>query len=184
MNDNIKINFSLKGYTSILIGAYFFISNHFIKTILDSTIIEESPLAKTSPESIKTIVISILFLVFLLSSFTLFFFGKRNAKKLQHQLWNAKTKAAFKKYILGIIIITTILIILMNLGFINYLTSTFLVLYGVFLFLFKNKESKDLLVLASLCILLGVLCFLIPSYWSSAISIIAIVHVTYGFIAK
>ncbi|MDN3619896.1 MULTISPECIES: hypothetical protein [Polaribacter] len=183
MNDNYQINFSLKGFTSILIGAYFFIAGFFIETIVKGSLAEETSLDLPS-KTTEILIITAVLLVFLFSSLTLFFNGKKNAKKLQHQLWNDNNKLAFKKYILAFVVIFTSLLILMNLGFITYLTPTFLILYGLLLFIFKNKERKNLLILSGLSLLLAVMCFLIPSYWASSISILGIAHVAYGVVVK
>ncbi len=183
-HDNFQNNFSLKGFTSILIGAYFFIAGYLIKTILDGFLIDDNPFGMLSAEIIEVFIIVIAFLFFLFSSLALFFSGKRNAKKLQHLLWNGKTKAAFQKYILGIIIIFISMIILMNQGFIDSLTPTFLIIYGALLFVLKSKERKNLLILSGLSVLLAMMCILIPTYWSSSISILGIAHITYGVVVK
>ena len=81
--DNFQNNFSLKGFTSILIGAYFFIAGYLIKTILDGFLIDDNPFGMLSIEIIEVFIIVIAFFVFLFSSLALFFSGKRNAKKLQ-----------------------------------------------------------------------------------------------------
>ncbi|QXP70903.1 hypothetical protein H0I29_02050 [Polaribacter sp. R2A056_3_33] len=183
MNDNYQINFSLKGFTSILIGAYFFIGGFFIETILKGSLTKETPL-KLSYKTTEILIITTVLLVFLFSSLTLFFNGKRNAKKLQYQLWNDNSKVVLKKYILAFVVIFTSVLILMNLGFITYLTPTFLILYGLLLFSVKHKDRKNLLILAGLSIFLAVICFLIPTYWSASLSILGIAHVAYGVAVK
>jgi hypothetical protein len=72
----------------------------------------------------------------------------------------------------------------MNLGFITYLTPTFLILYGLLLFSVKHKDRKNLLILAGLSFFLAVICFLIPTYWSASFSILGIAHVAYGVAVK
>ncbi|WP_158841355.1 hypothetical protein [Polaribacter sp. L3A8] len=184
MNNNIQINFSLKGITSILIGAFIFVASYLIETILNGFLIDDNPLGMLSAETLEILIITITIFAFLFSSLTLFFNGKRTAKKQEHKLWSEKTKAATKKYFLGIIIIFASLLILMNLGFIDYITPTFLILYAVLLFVFKNKERKNLLILSGVSILLAVMCFLIPTYWASSLSILGIAHVAYGVVVK
>ena len=179
MHNTFEINFSLKGFTSILIGAYFFIAGYLIKTILENFLIDNNAMGMFSPEIIEVVVIAIVFFHFLFSTLALFFGGRRTAKRFDYKLWNTETKIAFRNYIFKVIVIFSVLIILMNLGFINYLTPVFLTLYGILLFLFKNKQRKNLLILSSLSILLAVVCFLIPSYWYSSISILGIAHITY-----
>ena len=184
MHNTFEINFSLKGFTSILIGAYFFIAGYLIKTILENFLIDNNAMGMFSPEIIEVVVIAIVFFHFLFSSLALFFSGKRNAKKFQHQLWNRETSVALRKYTLQILIFFGGLITLMNAGFIEYITPLFLSLYGILLFLFKNKQRKNLLILSSLSILLAMVCFLIPSYWYSSISILGIAHITYGVVVS
>ena len=184
MHNTFEINFYLKGFTSILIGAYFFIAGYLIKTILENFLIDNNAMGMFSPEIIEVVVIAIVFFHFLFSTLALFFGGRRTAKRFDYKLWNTETKIAFRNYIFKVIVIFSVLIILMNLGFINYLTPVFLTLYGILLFLFKNKQRKNLLILSSLSILLAVVCFLIPSYWYSSISILGIAHITYGVVVS
>jgi hypothetical protein len=180
MSDNFQLNFSLKGFTSILIGVYFFITGYLIETTLNSA----KSLETLSPKAIEIGIVTIVFAFFLLATFTLFHLGKRNASQLQINLWNDKTRAAVKKYS-GVIFVTFIaLIVLNNLELINYLAPTFFVFYGTLLFLFKHEERKNLLVLAGLSLLLAAMCFLIPTYWSSSLSILGIAHVAYGVVIK
>ncbi|MCI2229808.1 hypothetical protein MC378_11575 [Polaribacter sp. MSW13] len=179
-HDNFSVNFSLKGFTSILIGIYFFSAGYLIKNLLDGFLIDDHPMGMLSAEIIEYLIISIAFLVFLFSSLALYFSGKRSAKRFQFKLWNGKTKAAFWKYMVGILLIFIILLVLMQQGYIDYMTPTFLILYAFLLFLFKNRERKNLLILSGLCLLLAIMCILIPTYWSSSLSILGIAHVTYG----
>lgn len=180
MHDNFSVNFTLKGVTSILIGAYFFIAGYLIKTILEGFLIDDNPLGMLSAEIIEVLIISIAFLVFLFSSLALYFSGRRSSKRFQFELWNGRTKTAFWKYSIVILIIFVTLIVLMKQGFIDYITPTFLVLYGLLLFLFKNKARKNILILSAVCLLLAVMCVLIPTYWYSSLTILGIAHITYG----
>ena len=93
MHNTFQINFCLKGFTSILIGAYFFIVGYLIKTILDGFLIDNNPMGTLSPEIIEALIIALVLLVFLFSSLALFFGGKRSAKKFQHKLWNRILKS-------------------------------------------------------------------------------------------
>ena len=180
MQDNFQINFSLKGITSILIGAYLFIAGYVIEALLNNA----TPLETLSPKTIENLIMLIAFTFVLLSTLTLFFIGKKNAEKLNTQLWNDKTKAAVQKYIIVIVVAFITLIVLINIAFINYLTPTFLIYYGILIFLFKNNERKNLLILSGVSLLLAVMCFLIPTYWYSSLSILGIAHVAYGVVVK
>jgi hypothetical protein len=184
LQDNFSSFFILKGVTAILIGIYIYGGAYIIKALLDGILIEDNPIGFMSAENIELLSIGIAFLVLLFSLITHYISGKNSAKKTQQKLWNTATKKNAKVFVLGTLLIFSILIVLKNFGFINYITPTLLILYGILLFLLKNKARKDLLVLIALCILLGTLCFLIPSYWYSALIIISIVHVTYGVMVK
>ena len=179
-----NINFILKGFNAILIGAFIFICAYFMKTILDQFLIEGNTLGMLSAEIIEIIFFSVAFFVFLFSSLSLYFSGRRNAKKNNYKLWNEKTKTAFWKYLIGVAIIFCVLFFMTSKGYINYITPVFLLLYGLLLLSFRNKERKDLLVLIGLCGFLALICFLIPSYWYASLSILGIAHATYGVVVK
>ena len=100
MNDNFKINFALKGFTSILIGAYLFIAGYFAEALLNNA----TPLETLSPKTIEILILVIAFAFFIFSTITLFIIGKKNAGKLNHPLFNEKTKNAVQKYSIIIII--------------------------------------------------------------------------------
>ena len=72
----------------------------------------------------------------------------------------------------------------MKYGFIDLLMPVFLTLYALLLFFTRNKERKNLLFLSMVALLLGVLCFVIPSYWNTTFTILAISHVTYGVVVR
>ena len=180
MHDTLESNFTLKGLTSILIGLYFFIAGSIINSIIEGFLIDDNPMGMLSPQIIEIVIFTLIFFVFLFSSLALFFGGKRTAKKFEYKLWNTETKIAFRNYVLKFTVIFLVLTILMNLGFIDYLTPVFLILYGVLLALSMNKQRKNLLVLSGVSILLAAICFLIPSYWHASLSIIGIAHITYG----
>lgn len=183
-HDNFQVNFSLKGFTNIQIGIYILIAAYFIKSILDGFLIDDNPLGMLSAELIEVFIIAIVFLTFLFSSLALFFSGRRKSKKFQFKLWNKVTKTAFYKYLTGFVFLIVVLIYLMKQGFIDYITPTFLILYGCILFMFKNKERKNLLVVSGICLLLAIYCILIPSYWYSSLFILGIAHVTYGIVVR
>ncbi len=183
-HDNFLVNFSLKGFTSILIGIYFLIGAYLIKYFLEGFLIDNNPMAMMSAEIIEILIIISTGLVFLFSSLALFFKGKRDAKSFRYKLWNSKTRTAFWKYITGIIIIFISMITLMYEGFIDYLTPIFLIIYAALLFILKSKERKNLLIISALSILLAIMCILIPSYWYSSLSILGIAHITYGVVVR
>jgi hypothetical protein len=185
LHDNNEVNLILKGFTSILIGFYLFCGAYLIKGILDGFLIDDHLTGMFSAEIIEFIALGILFLVFLFSSLAVFFAGKRVAKRHQFKLWNAKTKKMFFRYLLIVSILFTSLILLMNAGLIDFITPAFLVAYGLIIFVLKGDSSrKKILVLSGLAIALGCLCFFIPNYWSSAISILGIAHVAYGIVVN
>ena len=184
LHDNFEVNFSLKGFTSILIGVYFFLLSYAYKYVLDSFLIDDHTLGMLSPQSIEIIFISLAVIFVFFSSFALLFSAKRITKSFKTLLWNGKTKVAFFKYLLLITAVFAILITLMSLGLIDFIAPSFLIMYAVFLLIFKHKTHKKILFLIGLSLLLGVYCFVIPSYWYSSFSILAIAHITYGIVER
>jgi hypothetical protein len=184
LHDNFEVNFSLKGFTSILIGVYFFLLSYAYKYILDSFLVDDHTLGMLSPQIIEIIFISLAVIFVFFSSFALLFSAKRITKSFKTLLWNGKTKVAFLKYLLLITVIFEVLITLMSLGLIDFITPSFLIMYALFLLLVKNKERKSILVLSGLSLALGIYCFVIPSYWYSSFTILAIAHATYGVVER
>ncbi|WP_088323550.1 hypothetical protein [Polaribacter tangerinus] len=184
LHDNFEINFTLKGITSIVIGIYFLGLAFILKYILDSFLIDDHTIGMLSPEILEVVVISCIASFILLSCLALFFAARRNAKTFQFLLWNRKTKIAVFQFILGLITVTIAGFLLLENGYEDYLTSTFLVFYALLLVLFKNKQRKNILVLSGISILLAIVCFNIPSYWNPAINILGIAHICYGIIQK
>lgn len=182
-HENFKINFQLKGFTSILIGAYFLLAAYTIKTMVDGFLIDDNPAGMLSVQLIEGISISIIILVFLLSTLALFFKGKKLAKRNQYHLWNDKTKRMVWFYFLGFITLFFVLFTLLKLGKINFLTPIFLALYALLLFILRGK-SKAILVICLASVLLAIICVIIPSYWYSSLFILGIAHITYGVVVK
>jgi hypothetical protein len=147
LHDNFEVNFTLKSYSSMLIGIYFFLLAYVYKYIFDSFLVDDHALGLLSPQIIEIVFISLAAVFVLFSSFSLFFTAKKTAKSFHLLLWNGKTKAVFLKYLIGIAIVFSTLITLMNHGFIDFITPTFLILYALFLFLTFNKTRKSLGVL-------------------------------------
>lgn len=183
-HNNFQSNFSLKGYASIQIGLYFLVVAFAIKKILDGFLIDDNPLGMLSPEIIEILIYTILFFTILFSSLALFFKGRRKARKLNYQLWNRETKVTFWKYLVSYSLIFATLFLLSKLGYVNYITPVFLVLYGLSLLFLRIKKSKNLYILSGVCLFLALICFLIPTYWSSSIYILGIAHITYGLVDK
>jgi hypothetical protein len=184
LHDNFEVNFTLKSFSSMLIGIYFFLLAYAYKYIFDSFLVDDNALGLLSPQIIEIVFISLAAVFVLFSSFSLFFTAKKTAKSFHLLLWNGKTKAVFLKYLIGIAIVFSTLITLMNHGFIDFITPTFLILYALFLFLTFNKTRKSLFVLGGLSLMLGVVCIAIPEYWYSAFTILGIAHLTYGIVQR
>lgn len=182
-----KINsnpYVLKGFTSMLIGGYIFIGSYVLKTILDKFLLENKTLETLSNRGIELIIISVILLIFIISTFTIYNRGKKNSEKLKYNSLNVASKNAIKKYLIGFLIMTITLLFLFKFDFNNYITPIFLIFYGFLLYFLKNNKRKDFLMLAGLSVLLGALCFLIPSYWYSSLTILGIAHITYGVVVK
>lgn len=184
LHDNYDVNFILKGFTSILAGIYMIVGVYLMQSILSGFLIENNPLGMLSAEIIELLFVGILFFVVMGASLALIFGGRRDAKKFQYKLWNRKTKKIAFQYLLLVAMVFFTLIILMNVGQIDALTPTFLLLYALFLFRLKNKNRAQLLLLSGLALLLAICCFFIPSYWASTLYVLGIGHIAYGVIIR
>lgn len=182
--DHIQPNFSLRGYSSILIGIYFLVAAFILKKIIEGFLVDGNPMGALSPQIIEVLILKILFVTFIFSSLTLFFFGKAKAKKLDYKLWNAKSKAILLKYIISFIVFFLVLACLIFFNYSDYLAPIFLLLYAVTLLVLKLKNSKNLYILAGVSFFLALICYLIPNYWYSALCILGIAHITYGLVVK
>ena len=183
-HDNFEVNFSLKGFASIQIGIYILIAAYLIKNILTGFLIDDNPVGMLSVEIIEIAVISILILTFLFSSMALYFKARRASRRFQHKIFNSKTKKALLVYVIFLISTFTILISLKNLCYVDFITPSFLILYGIFLFFMKHKSRKNILIISLVSVLLAALCIVIPSYWYSSLFILGITHITYGVVVK
>ena len=182
--DNFQHNFSLKGYTSIQIGLYILLAAFVIKKMLEGFLIDDNPMGMMSAQIIEILILTIIFITLLLSSFAIFFKGRRKAKKLQYILWNSKTKTSFWKFLISYLIIFLVLIIITMNNYLDYLAPVFLILYALSLLILKLKKSNNLFVLAAISLLLAIICLLIPNYWYSSFFILGIAHITYGVVVK
>lgn len=182
--DTSEVNFSLKGFASIQIGIYILIAAYLIKQLLSGFLIDDNFVGTLSIELIEYAVIGIVFFTFLFSFFALYFKGRRKSKKFKYKLWNTRTKKSFWLSIFGFILMFLVLFFLKNESFINLITPSFLLLYGLFIFLNKQKKRKDLLVFSLICLGLAVISALIPSYWYSSLFILGLAHIAYGVVVK
>lgn len=182
--NNSSINFILKGLTSILIGVYLMIGAYLGNEILTGFLIDNHPMGFMSPQIIEILIFLIIFFVFLFSSLAFLFAGRRKAKKNNYKLWNSETKKTFWKYIIAITFIFLTLYFLTEFGFIAIITPIFLVLYSLLILFFTDSKNKNSLYLALIAMLLGVICFLISTYWYAALTILGIGHITYGIVVK
>ncbi|NVJ89577.1 MAG: hypothetical protein HWD82_09080 [Flavobacteriaceae bacterium] len=182
--DTSEVNFSLKGFASIQIGIYILLAAYLIKQLLQGFLIDDNFVGMLSVELLEIFVFSIITLTFLLSFLALYFKGKKTAKRNNFKLWNTKTKKNFWLLVLGFISLLLVLFVLNNKGLTDFITPTFLLLYGLIIFLNKNKKRKDLLLITIISLLLGILCMIIPSYWYYALFILGVSHITYGVVVK
>jgi hypothetical protein len=183
-HDNFLVNFVLKGFTSILIGVYILLGTYLIKILLGDFLAGKKLMGFIQPQQIEDLVLTISFLVFLFSSITLLFSGRKTAEEFRFKLWNGKTKTAAITYFSLVVLLFFTLYFLNKEGFINLLTPVFLFYYGLMLIVLKSPKSSKLYALALTCMLLAILCYIIPSYWNSACSILAIGHIIYGMVVR
>lgn len=179
-----SVNFNLIGSASIQVGIYFMLAAYLIQTIINGFLIDDNPAGMLSVEIIEVISLTIVILTFLFSGLALYFKGKRKSKKNNLILWNKNTKQQFWFVLIGFWGILISFIILTNSGEINFITPVFLAVYGLLIFLLKNKQRKNIIAIAGISILLAIITLLIPTYWYSSIFILGIAHMTYGIMVK
>ncbi|RCS28201.1 hypothetical protein DUT90_02540 [Polaribacter sp. WD7] len=179
MNNNGSVTFVAKGFASILIGIYFLLGAYFIKSTINNLV--TTPHSPTVFSDIYLIVL-ILFTVLLCCSLTLFIFAKKLAKERQVLLYNISSKKTVTIYTIGIILLFLSSLMLFQYQYFEYVTPVFLLLYALWLLVMKNKLRKDFKMISILCFFLAIICFLIPSYWYSSLSLLGIAHITYGVI--
>jgi drug/metabolite transporter (DMT)-like permease len=182
-DNNSRQNFSLSGFTSIQIGVYILIAAFAIKTLLND-FLGTNILQISSTKNVVILISTIVFFTLLFSFFALLFKGKKNAKKQQYKLWNKKAISSFWIIFISFLIIYGLLILAYNKDFIDFITPTFLFLYGFLLFAFHHKERKNLLNITGICFFFAIICFLIPNYWNSSFVILGVAHITYGVVVK
>lgn len=177
-----NLNFSLNKTTSIFIGSFLLIGAFIIDSIIEGVLIKSNSTEVTFSSITKFYIATTTFLIFLFLVLSILFVEKRKAKKNEYTFWNSSTKSKFLKYTISLFSLFLILMFLLHQDFVNILTPLFLAFYAIILFIFKNKTNKKLLVISGICILLSIICFLIPSYWNSSIYIIGIAHITNGVV--
>ncbi|MFY0603651.1 MAG: hypothetical protein JXQ93_06850 [Flavobacteriaceae bacterium] len=181
--DSNSPNFILKGFNSIQIGLYFIASAYLINGCVTNFLIDDTIMMFMSIQLIEFFVISIIFFLFLFSSFALFYSNRRNARKLNEKIWNPYSKKRFWIYLVHFIIGLSILILLYSNGLFNWLASVGLLLYGLLLITLSNFK-KPFYILASIAFLLAIMSFIIPTYWYSSILILGASHFVYGVVVK
>lgn len=172
--------FVLRGFASILIGIYIIAGAYGIKYVVDSALINDDNLKDASVNNNELLILFIVIMVLIATVFTFFVGAKKHTENINFMLWNTNTK----KLTLLILLILFAIIVLFSQGFINFITPILLIIYAIFLFSVKNKKRKDFLILSGISLILGVLCFLIPTYWYYSLFILGIAHITYGVVVK
>lgn len=182
--DSYLVNFSLKGSASMQIGIYFLLAAYVLQTIFTGFLKDDSPFGLMSVELIEIFSLTVLILTFVLSGLALYFKGRRDAKRFNVKLWNAKTKKIFWSIFISFLGILTLFIVMMKLGYINFIAPVFLLFYGLLLFFVKNKLRKNIVMISYASFLLAILSFFIPNYWYSSLFILGLAHITYGIVVK
>lgn len=183
VQDTNSPNFIAKGFNSIQIGFYFLISAYLIKKTVTNFLVDDTLMMFMSVQIIEFLVISILCLLFLFSSFALFYSNRRSARKQGLKIWNKVSKKRFWIYLTHFIIGLSILILLNSNGLYNLIAPVGLLLYA-FLLIALSKFNKTFFLIAFVAVLLATMCFVFPSYWYSSIMLLGVAHFVYGILLK
>lgn len=181
VQDTNSPNFILKGFTSVQVGLYFLASAYLIKKTIANFLVDDTFMMFMSVQLIEFFIVGILFLLSLFSALAIFYANRRTARKLNQKIWNPISKKRFWIFLTHVIISVSILILLYSNGLYNYVGPIGLILYA-FLLTALSSFNKTYLLFAFVALLLAVMCFIIPTYWYSAMLLIGVVHFTYGVV--
>lgn len=181
--DITEVNFKLKGFTSVLIGVYIILAAQILNSMLSGFLVDDNPMGMLSVQLLEGFIFGTVVLFFILATLALYVKGRRLAKKNRMGLWNIKTKRIAIFYILSFTTVFVASFLCVSLGKIDLITPLFLIIYGIILVVMR-ESSKSLLIITLVSVLLGMVTFIIPSYWFSALFILGMAHVTYGIAVK
>lgn len=176
--------FEFSGITSILIGVYIIIGAFLTDEILIGFLQDGNPMQFMSPQIIEILIFLILFFVFIFSSLAFLFAGRRKAKVSSIKLWNQKNKTIFRKFMIGVLLLFSVSFLISKNGNIHFITPVFLLLLGVLILFLRTSTNKNAVLFIGICGLLSLVCFVIPMYWYSALTILGASFVTYGLVVK
>jgi hypothetical protein len=136
-----------------------------------------------SDSQIELFIQILVILTVLFSGITMYFFGFRQAKTSNQELWNTKSKQTALKFIVLFSVLLTLLFFLKSEGKIEFITPVFLFGFAVH-HLLQSKLVTENLLIPGLCVLLGIVCIVIPSYWYPSLLMLGIAFITLGISAK
>lgn len=184
LKHNSSQNFILKGLNSIQVGIYILLGSYLLKSSLQNFLSDSNPMMMMSIEIIEVICIAIVVFVLVFSSLAIFFSSRRNTRKFGFKVWNEKSKRHFQTFLLFMLPGLFLLMMIKSQGYIAYITPFFLIYLGGAMTLFNQKKKKEYYLLVTISVLLGVLVFLIPTYWYSALLILGASFLVYGITVR
>ena len=182
-NNSNASNFLTRGFSSIQIGLYILLSSYLIKSSLDGYVLEGYVDNKLSASQIELFIQILVILTVLFSGITMFIFGFRQSKKSNQDLWNKKSKQSAFKFIALFSVLLMLLFFLNSEEKIEFIEPVFLFGFAIH-HLIQSKLIKENLLIPGLCILLGIVCIVIPSYWYPSLLMLGIAFITLGISAK
>lgn len=182
-NKSNRTNFVIKGFSSIQIGLYILLSSYLIKSSLDGYVLDGYVDNELSDSQIELFIQILVILTVLFSGITMYFFGFRQAKTSNQELWNTKSKQTALKFIVLFSVLLTLLFFLKSEGKIEFIAPVFLFGFAVH-HLLQSKLVTENLLIPGLCVLLGIVCIVIPSYWYPSLLMLGIAFITLGISAK
>ena len=111
-NKSNRSNFVIKGFSSIQIGLYILLSSYLIKSSLDGYVLDGYVDNELSDSQIELFIQILVILTVLFSGITMYFFGFRQAKTSNQELWNTKSKQIALKFIVLFSVLLTLLFFL------------------------------------------------------------------------
>lgn len=184
LENNNKQNFVLRGFNSIQIGLYFITFTFLFKSLFDGFLSDVSLLGMMSVEIVEFSAIAFILLLILLSGLAVLFSSRRITKRSGYKLMNKKSFRQFAFYLGWTLPSFLILYTTAYSGHSMYVGVAFLFLLGTILIVLNSNKKRPLYLLAVTSLSLGMISYLIPTYWYSSLMIMGGAFFVYGIMIK
>ncbi len=177
---NNAYNFKLRSTASFFIGTYFILGIVLIKTIIAGFIAVDSPFSFLTVNFLELCIFIITFLVFLFSILALFFGSRRNTRKIGNKVWNQNSKKMMWLLAILLIVLYGIEFYLLRIGEEAFIIPTFIMGYGILLFLLNFSKTIPIYLFSMACFLIGFVPLFIDGFEFYSLIALGVSHYVYG----